>query len=146
MKTINDQRTLDPIVPVVKRNHPIDVDAHLIRKFWKAARHWKKLAKTAGNLTISQKYVGYSKWVMEDLERSKEECDLIREGFGSCSDFELMSIQPHLTRMQKSQDMWGKVLMRETNNYGDKIWLFKKSTYSKIQHPTKWNHSRPWYE
>ena len=146
MKTINDQRTLDPIVPVVKRNDAIDVDAHLIRKFWKAARHWKKLAKTAGNLTISQKFVGYSKWVMEDLERSKEECDLIREGFGSCSDFEVMSIRPKFNEDAKISRYVGKELMRETNNYGDKIWVFKKSTYSKIQHPTKWNHSRPWYE
>ena len=33
--------------------------------------------------------------VMEESERSEEECDLIRENFGSCSDFEVMSIQAH---------------------------------------------------
>ena len=33
--------------------------------------------------------------VMEESERSEEECDLIRVSFGSCSDFEVMSIQAH---------------------------------------------------
>ena len=33
--------------------------------------------------------------VEQDSERSEEKCDVIRESFGSCSDFEEMSIQPH---------------------------------------------------
>ena len=35
--------------------------------------------------------------VMEDSERSEEGCDLIREDFGSCSELEMMSMQPHLS-------------------------------------------------
>ena len=33
--------------------------------------------------------------VTEESERSEDECDLIRENFGSCSDFEVLSIQAH---------------------------------------------------
>ena len=39
--------------------------------------------------------------IMEDSDKSEEEYDLIREDFGSCSDFEIMSIQPHLTEGDK---------------------------------------------
>ena len=31
----------------------------------------------------------------EESEGSENECDLIRESFGSCSDFEVMSVQTH---------------------------------------------------
>ena len=34
---------------------------------------------------------------MEVTDKSEEECDFIKEDFGSCSDFEIMSIKPHLT-------------------------------------------------
>ena len=33
--------------------------------------------------------------VVEESEGSVEECDQIRESFGLCSDFEVMSIQTH---------------------------------------------------
>ena len=33
--------------------------------------------------------------VTEESEKSEEECDLIRENIGSCSDFEVLSLQTH---------------------------------------------------
>ena len=41
------------------------------------------------------------KEITKDSEKLEEECDLIREDFGSCSIFEIMSIQPHFSEVER---------------------------------------------
>ena len=38
---------------------------------------------------------------MEDFAKSEEELNLIREDFGSCSEFEILSIQLHLPESER---------------------------------------------
>ena len=42
--------------------------------------------------------------VTEELKKSEEECDLIRENFGSYNDFEVMPIQTHQPENERITD------------------------------------------
>ena len=55
--------------------------------------------------------------VTEESERSEEECDPIRENFGSCSDFEVMSTQTH----QPENDRISKYVGDKINENNKKL-------------------------
>ena len=40
--------------------------------------------------------------ITEDSVKSEEECNLIMDDFESCSEFEIMSIQPYISEGEKS--------------------------------------------
>ena len=46
--------------------------------------------------------------ITEDSDKSEEKCDLITEEFGSCSDFEIISIQPHLSEGERTSRYVGE--------------------------------------
>ena len=52
--------------------------------------------------------------VTEESERSEEECDLIRENFGSSSDFEVMSTQTISRRTIESRNTWAIEITKTT--------------------------------
>ena len=77
---------------------------------------------------------------MEESERSEEECDLIRESFGSCRDFEIKSIQAHRPENEIISKYVGFLKIESRNRInesnrklnGEKIRV-KKLTYSETQ-------------
>ena len=59
---------------------------------------------------------------MEDSEKSEEECNLIREDFGSCSDFGIISIQPHLSEGKRmSRHVKERIHDRNRPTLGEKV-------------------------
>ena len=83
--------------------------------------------------------------VAEDSGRSEEECDLIRESFGSCNDFDKKkSIQPH----QPEAERISKYVVDRINKNNRQI-IGKKVRFQKIdllRDPTsnKVKSQRPW--
>ena len=78
--------------------------------------------------------------VMEKSERSEEECDLIRESFGSCSDFEVKSIQAHRPENEIISKYMGflEIVSRNRINESNRKFNWekmrvKKLTYSETQ-------------
>ena len=60
--------------------------------------------------------------ITEESERSEEECDLIRKSFGSCSDFEVMSIQTHRPENERISKYVGDRINESNKNLnGEKI-------------------------
>ena len=59
---------------------------------------------------------------MEDSDKSEEECDLIKEVFESCRDFEIVSIQPHLSEGERiSREVGGSIHERNATTLGEKV-------------------------
>ena len=63
---------------------------------------------------------------MEGSEKSEIECNLIREDFGWCSDFEIMSIQPHIPEGEKTS-RYVKERIEETNKPTKEVGESEKS-------------------
>ena len=77
--------------------------------------------------------------VTEDSKRLEEESDFIREDFGSCSDFEVMSIQPHRLEGERNSNYKGDRI-NESNRQlvgksvrVQKIDLLKDPTSNKVK-------------
>ena len=64
--------------------------------------------------------------VAEESEGSEEECDQIRESFGSCSDFEVMSIQTHQRENKRISKIVGDSISENNKRLnGEKIQVQK---------------------
>ena len=62
----------------------------------------------------------------EESEGSVEECDQIREKFGSCSDFEVMSIQKHQPENERiSKYVRGRISENKKKSNGETIQVQK---------------------